>query len=166
VPAWASVTPHGSNYYSANNTQLDVNSVETSTGITYYASPNPYTTVETLATITLAGSVPSAFQLGLLDDNTTNSGSDTELTVTDTQGGASPTSLDSSGGNKNNFYLFDVNGATAGDVITITGTAAYNGSNTALGGIAFDVVPEPAALSLLGISAMGLLVRRRRTAKQ
>jgi PEP-CTERM motif len=151
------------------------NAGATAASITLYTATNTTQTVSTnyyytgsngvtLSTITLTGTVPAEFQLGILSDNEVNGPFPCTFKVTDTNplDAASGTVTDSfSGTGVDNFYLIDITGASSGDVLSVSNS----GSTLAVfGGLSFDTIPtpEPSALSLLGVGAVALLARRRR----
>lgn len=117
-----------------------------------------------LVTITLANSgLPSGgFQLGLLGTNYNYNGvghPSVSLTVTSTLlgGSADTQSVTQVGGDfpANRFYLFNVTNLTPGDVLTISGVQGIDG--LLLGGIAFNLVPEPSSFALITFGLLGML---------
>ena len=91
----------------------------------------------------------------------------TELQVT--AAGLSASLLDdrpNNTGNGTDLYLFDITGLVAGDEIVISAANSNllgNNFNAAtIGGVTFDVVPEPSSTALLGLGGLALLLRRRK----
>jgi hypothetical protein len=134
------------------------------TGIYYYGG-NTSTSYFTLATITLSsGTIPTEFQIGILDDNSNSDANNTNYKVID---GSTATTSDTAGTGdlKNDFYNVDVTGASSGNTIIIEGESAETTGNATIGGLTFDTIipaPEPATVSLLAIGSVTLLLRRRR----
>ena len=62
------------------------------------------------------------------------------------------------------WALFNINATGAGPLTITVRDNQPNGSNNVLSAMTFDVIPEPASASLIGVGALGLLARRRRGA--
>jgi hypothetical protein len=162
LPSFASVNTTGDSAYSDNSySTLTIAGTSYHTGVVYKGG----TPTGTLATITLGPGVPGNFVLGLLA-NSTSDGPDnnTSYTVTDNLDLASVTVNNPQPAttvNQPDFFYIDVQGATAGEVLTISGASSYQ---VTLGGITIDT-PEPGSwVALCGLGAAGLIlvVRRRR----
>jgi hypothetical protein len=126
----------------------------------------------TLATIRLSSGVPSSFRLGVLEDNA--SGIQFFQGSVSVDGANSITKpVPGNGVNgfnpEDDFFFFNITNAAPGDELTISATNDGGGppapSFATLGGITFDTLPEPATLGVLGVTAVGLMLRRTRTSK-
>lgn len=162
LPGFASVATTGDARYSDNSySTLTIAGTPYHTGVVYQGG----TPSGTLATITLGSGVPSNFVLGLLANSTSDGPSNnTAYTVTDNLDLATVTvnsPKPASTVNQDDFFYIDVQGATAGEILTIAG----NATQITLGGITFDT-PEPAPIvalvGLCGMGLIGLVIRRRR----
>ncbi len=162
LPSFASVNTTGDVRYSDNSySALTIAGTAYHSGVVYKGNMP----TGTLATITLGPGVPGNFVLGLLA-NSTSDGPDnnTTYTVTDNLDSATATvnsPKPSAEVDQNDFFYIDVQGAVAGEVLTISGSSSYQ---VTLGGITFDT-PEPSSwVALCGLGATGLIVavRRRR----
>lgn len=117
----------------------------------------------TLFTVTLTGTVPASFRVGVITGAPGTTYDSSSVTLSDTGTGGSASAPESSANGRLDMYFFNVTGAAAGDVLNFggtvggTGTAGFN----EITGASFDSVPEPATIGILGMSALGLLVRRR-----
>ena len=113
-------------------------------------------------TITLSGSVPSSFTLGLLLDNTSDPKSNSSLLQVSLDGGTpvSANTTDPGDFDTNNFFFVTVTGASAGDSLVVT-SSSVDSVNAILGGVTFSTVPEPSSylLMLAGLGSLGLAQR-------
>ncbi|MCH7226231.1 PEP-CTERM sorting domain-containing protein [Haloferula sp. A504] len=118
-----------------------------------------------IATITFTSGVPSDLVITLMNDNLTGAptfGFDLRAsdgtTVLATVNSFTQTDVP-------DWHSFDLSGITAGDSVQVWGLTNPGNTirTTLLGGITFDVVPEPSSVGLVGLSMLGLLVRRRRS---
>ncbi len=122
---------------------------------------------------TLVGS--KSFRVGILDNNQGHSFLDSSgltpdsIAVNQTAGGSATSgTLDSSSTPtpslaRAHWIFFDINGAVANDAFAISiGSDGAPFTQSGIGGLTFDTIPEPTSVGLLGIGMMGLLVRRRR----
>lgn len=122
---------------------------------------------------TLVGS--KSFRVGILDNNQGHGQFDSSgltpdsIAVNQTAGGSATSgTLDSSSTPTPNqaqahWIFFDISGAVANDAFAINiGSDGAPFSQSGIGGLTFDTIPEPTTLGLLGMGMMGLLVRRRR----
>ena len=167
------------NFQNANGTtgfiQNDVNDATIRLGYAGFTGPNdtaiPLTDLFTY-TLTADQAVGETLRLGVFG-GTNNS--DTRLGFTTlgvTAGGEFASAIDdraTNTGNATDLYFFDITGLVAGDEIVISAAnsnlAGNNFNAATIGGVTFDTtiaVPEPSSLAVLGLSAMGLLIRRRK----
>ncbi len=168
LPSWATVSlaPELQVEYMWNVSKISAGGTTYNTGSAYY-DVGTTQTVASLGTITLGADVPSSFTLGLLIGNGWNGAMYSAAIETSLVSGSSTATLntaDQLGTERaNNFYLFTITGASAGDTIEIRQkTAWWSGYTTvAIGGITFSVVPEPASLGMLGLGAIAMMARRR-----
>lgn len=122
---------------------------------------------------TLVGS--KSFRVGILNNNQGHSSNDNSgltpdfIAVNQTSGGSATSgTLDSSSTPtpfqaRAHWIFFDISGAVANDTFAINiGSDGAPHNQTGIGGLTFDTIPEPTSIGLLGMGAMGLLVRRRR----
>ncbi len=139
-----------------------------------YGKTVAYNTPESLLTMTVGSNAPKNLYVGILEDQ--NLDSPSQVTISDSNGGSAtaspqiyfPKFLPNG---ENTWYFFDVSGAQAGDVLTLT-VAQYNtGANYAqhptISGLTFDstdpiATPEPASLALFGLGGLGALMLGRR----
>lgn len=121
-----------------------------------------------LAQITV--NVASSFRVGVLTDNADFADiSPNDLRIFQTSGGVGDSGMIPAYVEPNmdtDWYFFDIINAQPGDTFTISGTNARSGSgaqdSNGIGGLTFDSVPEPSSVLLSGITALGLLLRRKR----
>ncbi len=124
-----------------------------------------------MMSFTLTGTVPNTIQVGVLFDNTDNSGGlgNNAYTLVETVGGTATSAQISltTGNGLADYYFFDITGGATGETFTLkdTNTSATNPFNVQAGGFTFDTVvaPEPTtvATSLLGLGFLAFLLRRR-----
>ncbi len=148
-------------------------------GVAYGPTPAAYNTPESLVTMTVGAGAPSNLYIGVLEDQ--NLDSPSQITISDSNGGTAtanpqiyfPTTLS---GGQNTWYFFDVSGAQAGDVLTLSvaqyNTGASYADHGTVSGLTFDSVnplattPEPATLGLFAIGGMSLMLFRRKVARR
>lgn len=111
-------------------------------------------------TFQLTGSVPSLVTLGLIVDNSDSGAWD--VTNVRIEGPAAVTAnqnVTTNGGT--DVAQFNIGGGLPGETYTVFGTAPPSGA--VIGGVTFDSIPEPGSLTLLAVSGVLLLRRRRRS---
>jgi hypothetical protein len=177
LPNWVTspvATYVGTYYTSASYSSFSLSTGSSTsnytTSVDYHTNANA--SLSTLATVTLSNSnpIPASFQIGILSDNSSSSANDTQFYLTEMNGSTTVVtqtelSLDTDTAAQNNFYTAIISGASPGDTIQIIGgpiPTAPSPVHYDIGGVTFDVVPEPTTLSLLGLGCIGLLARRRR----
>jgi hypothetical protein len=182
---YATVTPVVTSYYGDNSySHLTVDSATTNTGVIYSGGLE----AGTIATITLASTVPSSFVLGILADSSNDAGNNTAYTITASNDGAAspgdeatltvnngftytgahgavsngpPYSGQPAYDVMNDFFFVSVSNAAPGEVLTITGYAPNE--QITLAGLTFTTaVPEPSALCGAAVFGMVAMARRRR----
>lgn len=125
-----------------------------------------------LITLTLGAGVPSALQIGILNDFA--GAGDTPGSITLTAGGGSAaTMLDTPSSGVGNLYLFTISGAQSGQTLTLSETGGAASTDTFYSGLTFDTLaaaPEPSGLGSLSIGALALVglgwFARRRSGRQ
>lgn len=150
--SYVSISTSGDSFYWGNDSYTTLaldGGTPFMTGIAYQ-----YQNTATIATLTLQDSVPTAFRVGILTNNTDNdfnlasaitvSGSNSITTTTILRHGS------------NDFYYFDVLGGHVGDQITIAMTQS-GGAAIPLGGLTFQTIPEPSMCFLMFSGLVGLL---------
>lgn len=127
---------------------------------------------QTFVTIELASGVPSAFDLGIMQDYSDNTVYTLSLYSGTPSSATLLTSAPISDGvetnpARNQFFYGEISGASAGDYIVITGAPTGGSNQVTLGGITFDTVaaPEPGTVALMlgGLGALALVARLRRS---
>ena len=147
-------------------------------GVAYGPTPTAYNTPEALVTMTVGAGAPKNLYIGVLEDQYLDSPS--QITISDSNGGSAtanpeiyfPTTLS---GGQNTWYFFNVAGAQAGDVLTLSvaqyNTGASYADHGTVSGLTFDSTnplastPEPATLGLLAIGGMSVMLLRRKPAR-
>jgi len=119
------------------------------TGIAYQ-----YQNTANIAILTLQNSVPAAFRVGILTNNTDNDLNLASSITVSSDNSVTTTTVLRHG--SNDFYFFDVLGGQAGNHITIT-MAQSGGAAIPLGGLTFETIPEPSTALLLLSGVVGLL---------
>jgi hypothetical protein len=130
----------------------------------------PESTMEFTFSFAIGSNFPQqGVRIGVLvDQNTAGDDVNQQLYWADSGGNAVAGSVvntlsSSNGGTMGNFdgYFFDLTG-NEGDTYVLRILQRTGQNNVVLSGLTFDVVPEPASLTLLGMLTGGLLLRRRR----
>lgn len=134
--------------------------------------------IPTSVTFTFNTGTPSSLVLGVITDSWCQAGGTNGFvqtsTITATATGGSNATVTTRGESSNNtayydVYFFTLNGISAGDTLTLSGTTAEH-SGTATGimfaGATIDPVPEPATLGLMALMGAGILLigRKRKSA--
>lgn len=137
----------------------------------YYSSSsystfnNPTAAGNVIGTLFYSNEAHFTFTVGQTTDfvltvlvGTNGSVSPSSVTVDQTVGGSGTATFNFPGNNSVSEYVFfDISAAT-GDVFTVSKDGSTNAGIT---GVAFETVPEPASLILLGAGSMLVLSRRR-----
>ena len=150
--------------YPGSYSQLTIAGATYGTGELYYNVGNQGAIVSApLAKIALGSGVPSSFDLGLLQQDSSVETLNVGLynAAGDLLNAANATgTLQAGQSSVNNFFYADVSGAAAGDYLLVSGTGHYQ---VTLGGVAFDT-PEPSTYALMftGLGFVILLARSRR----
>ena len=114
-------------------------------------------------TFTVGAGVPDHFRLGMMTDGYDSSSSSPEIVSLRLVGGdyvSTPSMpIQDPGGRDRDVDLsfFDIVGAQPGDTFIMSGEGSGR-----VAGFSFDVVPEPASMTLLSIAVIGGLCQRRR----
>jgi len=118
-------------------------------------------------TVTAAGS----FRVGFITDNCDQEVmSPSDIRLRQTVGGSADSGLISAADDRDldvDYYFFDVIGAQVDDVFVVSGVAFAGNKHNGLAGITFDAagggdIPEPATIAILGMGALGAMLRRKR----
>jgi len=112
-----------------------------------------------------AGGAPASFRLSIFADNLDGVGFNAaSLTVRNAANTATATAPSIVGNQDTDLYVFQIDGAVAGEQFFVAAAQGANGTAT-FAGLAYDVVPEPTSMVLGligGVGMLGMLRRRQR----
>jgi hypothetical protein len=162
ITGWTVVTNHVAPITTPNSFSVTAQDGDVSLDLQGYADGSPYGGVQQLLATIPGQDYELSFYIGVQNSVSIATG---PASVTASAGSTSQdfTNTIATAGQQWQQFTLPFTATGASTIITLSGLSTTGGSYIGLENVVVTAVPEPASLSLVGVSAIAMLTRRRRS---